>query len=454
MKHVVSPNLEAQLLSLSTLIQLGKRARHAATVQELAFVIVNETHSLVPYRQAVLWRHESEGVGRVEAISGTPVIERNAPFTLWLKRAFAMLDAEDAAAGVRTVDATSLDGSLRDEWSEWLPAHGLRIPLRTEHGERLGALFLAREQPWTEGEQYLLQELADSYAHAWHALQRGRTRSIVSALRQRRSLIRLAVAALLVAAMLLPVTLSALAPAEVVPFQPTIVRAPLDGVVDRFAVQPNEQVKAGQLLLELDRRAIENKLEVANQALAVAEAEYRQAAQQAVFDEKVRAQLALLKGRMDQRQADAAYTRSLLDRVQVTAVSDGIALFLDANDWIGRPVTIGERLLEIADPERPELEIWLPVADAIALKPGTDVEFFLNTAPGAPLRAKLRQTSYAAAMSPTGVFGYRLKAELTDRSNLPRIGLRGTAKIYGDQVTLFYYLMRRPLAAARQFFGL
>jgi hypothetical protein len=50
--------------------------------------------------------------------------------------------------------------------------------------------------------------------------------------------------------------------------------------------------------------------------------------------------------------------------------------------------------------------------------------------------------------------GYRLKATLDDPAHMPRIGLRGTAKIYGEKVTLFYYLARRPLAAARQFLGL
>ena len=50
--------------------------------------------------------------------------------------------------------------------------------------------------------------------------------------------------------------------------------------------------------------------------------------------------------------------------------------------------------------------------------------------------------------------GRRLKATLDDSSRMPRIGLRGTAKIYGEKVTLFYYLARRPLAAARQFLGL
>ena len=34
-----------------------------------------------------------------------------------------------------------------------------------------------------------------------------------------------------------------------------------------------------------------------------------------------------------------------------------------------------------------------------------------------------------------------------------RIGLRGTAKIYGDRVLLGYYLFRRPLATLRGWTG-
>jgi multidrug efflux pump subunit AcrA (membrane-fusion protein) len=227
----------------------------------------------------------------------------------------------------------------------------------------------------------------------------------------------------------------------------------LDGVIDHFDVQPNALVAVDQPLLELDPRSIENKLEVASKALAVSVSEYRQAAQSALFDDKSRSQLTVLSGKMDQRRADVAYAKSLLDRIHVTASRSGIAVFDDPNDWIGRPVTIGERLLEIADPSQVELEIWLPVADAITLKPGADVEFFLNTSPERPLRATLRLASYEATPSPANLLGYRLKARLDPAAQVPRIGLRGTAKVYGEKVSLFYYLARRPLASARQLLG-
>jgi hypothetical protein len=454
MANPAPSNLEAQLFGLSTLVQLGKRARHAATAQELAFIMVNESHTLIPYRQAALWQSESVGPGGVVAISGATIVERNVPFVLWLRRTVASLASATRELTPRRIEATDFAGALGAEWNEWLPSHGLWLPLGIDATRIFGGLFLAREQPWGDGEVHLLQELCDGYADAWAKFLERPHRFILARLWQRRGFIKLGATVAVVLALLMPVTLSALAPAEVVPLAPTIVRAPLDGVVDHFDVQPNALVTEGQKLLALDARAIQNKLDVATQALAVAQAEYQQAAQQAVFDDKSRAQLAILKGRMDQRRADVDYAKSLFDRVQVTAARGGIAVFQDPNDWIGRPVTTGERLLEIADPDKAELEIWLPVADAITLKPGAEIEFFLNIAPDAPVRAVLRQTSYEAALSSSGILGYRLKASLADSAHPPRIGLRGTAKLYGDRVTLFYYLMRRPLAATRQFLGL
>jgi hypothetical protein len=452
MKPVAPSSLDAQLFGLSTLVQLLKRARRAATAEELGFVMVNETHALLPYRQAALWQRNARGAGKVLAVSGAAAVERNAPFMLWLNPAFAKLDDGDNA-NARPVDAGSLGGALGAGWSEWLPARGLLVPLRTGE-DALGMLLLAREQPWSEGDVHLISELAEGYAHAWLRFRGRRHRSLLATLFGRGRMVKLALAAALAAILCLPVTLSALAPAEVVALQPTIVRAPLEGVVDHFEVQPNEQVVAGQLLLTLDPRAIENKLDVANKALAVAEAEYRQAAQQAVFDDKSRALLAVLKGRAEQRRADVTYNQSLLDRIKVTATRSGLALYDDPNAWIGKPVTIGERLLEIADPAQAEIEIWLPVADAITLQTGADVDFFLNIAPESPLRATLRQASYEATQSPAGLLGYRLKAKLSDAAHPPRIGLKGTAKVFGERVSLFYYLLRRPLAAARQFVGL
>jgi hypothetical protein len=320
-------------------------------------------------------------------------------------------------------------------------------------GEAHGALLLARDLPWQDGDGRLVAEVADAYGHAWAALDGRRPLRPWRALLRRDRRWAVALAIVVFAAMWLPVRQSALAPAEIVPLEPTVVRAPLDGVVERIVVEPNQDVAAGQLLLTLDPTQIRNRLDVARKARDVAEAEYRQAAQQAAFDDKSRQQLLILRGRAEQRQADVTYAESLLARIQVKAERPGIAVFDDPNGWTGRPVKIGERILTIADPAKAEIEVRLPVADAINLEPGAEVALFLNIAPERRIGAALRYASYEATVGPDGALSYRLKATLAGGAPPPRIGLKGTAEIYGRKVTLFYYLMRRPLAALRQFTG-
>ncbi|MNL84264.1 hypothetical protein D3C87_2121830 [compost metagenome] len=49
---------------------------------------------------------------------------------------------------------------------------------------------------------------------------------------------------------------------------------------------------------------------------------------------------------------------------------------------------------------------------------------------------------------------YTVLARVDDPTAAPeRLGLRGTARVYGEPVSLFYYLMRRPITALRQWTG-
>ncbi|WP_376965045.1 hypothetical protein ABNQ39_27200 [Azospirillum sp. A26] len=117
-------------------------------------------------------------------------------------------------------------------------------------------------------------------------------------------------------------------------------------------------------------------------------------------------------------------------------------------------MTIGERILTVADPQEAELEIRLPVADAIALEPDADVRLFLNIDPQNVIAARLSYSGYQAETTPDGVVAYRLKATLDPTVAPPRIGLKGVAKLYGERSPLILSILRRPLAAVRQRLGL
>ena len=142
----------------------------------------------------------------------------------------------------------------------------------------------------------------------------------------------------------------------------------------------------------------------------------------------------------------------MLSRVTISAPSDGVAVYTDPSEWEGRPVSIGERIMLLANPNSTEIEIQLPVADVIAMEAGARVRLFLNVDPHNPIEGTVRFANYQATLTPENTLAYRVVADFAEPVS-PRIGLKGTAKLYGDRTLLILYVLRRPLASLRQMTG-
>lgn len=432
--------------ALPVLLGLGQRARQAASIEELRFVMVNETVALAPYRQAVL----AGPGGGILAVSGVAAPERNAPFTIWLARLLrSVIPSLDGPRELREGDAPD-----PAQWAEWLPPYLLVLPLRDPDHQCLGVVAFARAQPWSAAETLCLGELAETYALVWAWRDRPTLRS---AIRRRVANMRYrswVIAAALLAVAALPVRLSVLAPGEIVARDPAAIRAPIEGVIDKVLVSPNQQVAAGQLLFELDTTTVRGKLEVAEQTLTTARAAYDQASLQAFSDPKAKAELGVLAGRIGERKAEIADLAGLLERASVHAPRAGVAILDDPSDWVGRPVSVGEKVLAIADQRDAELEGWLAPGDLIDLPTGAPATLFLNVDPIHPVHAALRYVAYEGSQRPDGSFAYRLRAAITDPGARLRLGLKGTIRLDGHYVLLVYWIFRRPWAAIRQTLGI
>ncbi|MCA1325160.1 efflux RND transporter periplasmic adaptor subunit [Herbaspirillum sp. alder98] len=439
---------------LLVLLDLGRRARVARSRAELNFLMVNDSHALAPYRQAALWLADRG----VDTLSGVVEPEANAPYALWLDQVCRCLAGSQPQA--LAVGPYTLPPVLAGQWSQWLPPYGLWLPFDG------GGLLLAADTPWDEERIALFKEWGDTWHYAWTRQQTSASpwswRRLGHALKQvsmpdpakpwwRQR--RLLAAALVVLALLCPVRLSVLAPGELVPANPALIRAPLDGIIAQFQVQPNEAVKAGQPLFNFDEAPIATRLEIATQGLATAQAEYRQYAQQALSDPKSKMQLANLGGKIEEKQAEADFAQDQFQRSRVVAPQAGIALFDDPSEWIGKPVQTGERIMRIATPGEVEVEAWLPMGDAIPLADEAEVKLYLASSPLSAVQAWLRYVAHDAVPRPDGSYAYRVRARLAARSEW-RIGLKGTAKLSGPWVPLVYWMLRRPLAVIREHVGL
>lgn len=481
---VTAPANQRGVAQLVALLGLMHKARRMTDPTAFAFLVVNETRLLTSFRQAALWRGDAGGGGYVETVSGLAIADQEAPYILWLSALLKQLyvagmnnepgdsialffqdGSGDAVSQVAPPGHLSvvetLPAAVAEGWPAWLPTYGLWLPFTLLQGDRaatvaMGGLFLARETPWPAVERQLLEALAGMYALVWQNLLASRT--LIARLNEflygkswrLGRVFKVAILLLALAALAVPVRQSVLAPAVVTASNPVVVRAPLAGVVDRFHVAPNAVVEAGQLLFSLEDTQLRNQLETVQKEQEVAAAEYRQTVQKATRDPQRVIQSLLQEKRLEQKMADVAFLSERVNQVDVRATRSGIAVFSDSNDWIGRPVKLGERILTLADPQQVELEVHLPVADAITLEVGAEVVLFLNVRPDAPLPAVLEYASYQAEITAEGILAYRIKARFTDVQRLPRIGLAGFARIYHQRVSLFALLTRRPLAVLQR----
>jgi len=446
------------------LLNAEERCRSAGTIQSLAFTIVNETWQVLPYRQAQFWRERVAGMIDLEAVSGLASLAEDSPFTVWAKRLMRRIWPQLGGA-IHSVDFSAIEmqgaappglpaltPDLVSGWEEWWPANLVIVPL-ARGDECLGVSLILLDEPPDERTLAILGRLQSTWSYCAWAL--GRSRRSLFRWKMPRGRGRWIAAAVVAGLMAIPTRQAALAPAEIIALDGIAIAAPLEGVIKKFNVEPNQRVTAGTVLFSLDDTTLRNRREVTARALEVAGAELLSAQQRAFNDPKARNEVAVLRGRIAERRAELEAVQEQLARIDITAPRDGIAVFSDVNDWQGKPVVTGERVMQLADPQDMGVLLFLPVADAIALEEGAPIRLFLHVAPLSPIDATLTQTSYQAVLSPESVASYRLRGTIDNAGvGVSRIGLKGTAKVYGESVPLIYYLLRRPIASMRQWSGL
>jgi hypothetical protein len=449
----VKPHNPPTNQALSVLLQLEGMIRAAQTQQELQFFFVNETRRLVPYRQAMFLTPPTPSAQSYQALaaSSVPVVDRTVPLMQWTERLIQNLRKASAGPGILHVTEVECPAEFRPDWKEFTPGYGLWCPLKHPGGQIIGGLWLTQDHPWADHETTVLQRLSEAYAYAWRAVGSSNSRRWRWGL-SRTTMWILAVAML--GALAIPVPMSTLAPAKIVAKDPLIVSAPIDGVIAEILVLPNTVVSEGQVLFKYEDTTFRSEYEVAERSLDVAMAQYRRAAQGSFGDAEQKADVPLLKAEVELRETERNYAHERLAKIEVKAEQAGLLLYTDKSDWIGKPVVVGQRIMELANPQQLEVRIDLPVEDAIVLREGASATLFLNADPFSSVPATVSHASYHAEVMSNNTLAYRVTAQLAQGSSEFRIGWQGSAKIYGEQVTLFTYLFRRPISAVRPWIGL
>jgi biotin carboxyl carrier protein len=433
--------------TLAGLLQYEGDLRRQASVDELVYFLANETRRIVPYDQLFVLR-EAMAADRFQVIaaSSIAIVDRNAPLINAIETGYAQRRkaGQTEAANIDAI-SWSDDPSIAD-----YPFHNWHWqPLLDRGGKSFGGLLFARAAPWQEADAVRTARITETASHAWCALTANKpVRKLPRITMQKRRWI----AAALIIAALFPVRMTALAPVEVVAARPYVISAPYAGVIAQINVAPNAIVKAGDPVLTFEDIKVRNDMQQAAEKVQVAKAKLERATSATFADAEQGRDIATLRAEYDLAKSDYAFAQDILRKSQITAPRGGMAIYSDRRDWEGRAVNTGDPIVQIADPKAISYRIDLPAKEQMRLQAGAPVKIWLDAQPLWALNGRITEASYQARPTADDILAFSITA--VPQGDAPRIGSRGTAKVYGQWVPLAYSLLKRPIASARQFLGI
>ncbi len=422
---------------------------------ELFLLMANRTRAVAGGQQVFVFMGAPSP--RIVAVSGMPNINRQSPLVQDFERLIALLFNSGELAQVRKFGLGAASANVAPNLQTYPFANLLWTPLLGGNGKPVGGVLHAALERWSGPRAEFLASAAiacgeklaefspppESWLQRLKATWRGNRKKAV------------ALAALLaVLCLCMPTSMSVSAPFKVVSQNHLIVSAPVEGVIEAILVRPGETVKQGQTLARFTDAARRNEVAIAQREVDLSQAVFRRASQLSFEDNEGRRQLATSLADVAIKQARLQLAHEQSSRATVKAEKAGIAIFSDEKALMGRPFSIGERIMDIADPRSIEFEIALDIGDSIALEKGARTRLFPDSSPLISQAARLTQLSYEAEPDAYGRLSYRLVAMPEDGGKPTlKLGTGGTAKIYGRTVPMAFYLFRRPVTAMRQWLG-
>lgn len=431
---------------LHRLITFEGEAMQSADRQVLKHMAVNKSRILIPMGHAFLCTRQGHKF-TVQAISNQAVVNNQAPFLQWLHHILKSLSKGKVKNNFVKPFAFPLKTRRADDDFDYPYAYAYWAPFSPRPQD--GGMLFTRDKPWDESEHPVLDRVGQIVGVNWTALAKAKRKPASV----KRKTIVSALGLLALIGLAIPVPITTMAQAEITAHEPFIVTAPMDGVIDKIHVKPGTMVSKGTVLATLNDTTYRNEFTLSGEEKAVAAARYRQTSLSAFINNDAKRDLAVMQAEQQLAGARQDYAADRLAKTKLIADRDGLVIYSDEKDWVGRPVAIGEKIMQIADPERVLLRISTPIADSVTMQSGARVRMFLDADPLKPLEAELLRANYYATPQAGGNLAYEADAKFTDLETTPRIGGRGVAKIYGAKAPFGLWLARKPITALRQRIG-
>ena len=421
---------------LQDLFELEREIREAPNTSALAKVITVRSQAVLGFKDAVFCAGSSAQKMRAQAASNSDLVDPSSPVLTWVEELCA-LHSSQLENGINFV--ASPDNDIKGK--NLLPKHVLFVPLQSKNQGLLGCLVLTRTAKFSRHDILFINHLAGTIGHALAIFSRKPNPILDIGMARLATFIVVTLFLLSV----FPMHLTTLAPAEVVAYQPEIIKAPIDGVIDEITVTPNTHVGPGSLLARLNNHNLKAVYDDVAQKTLLAESKISNPQGKRVSEE--------LRSDLEKSRARMESAEERLLQTDIRAETSGIAIVKAPSEWIGRPVKAGEKILEIADPRKVELVIEIPAEDADLISQNSKVKIFLDRRPFNPLTGNVIDSSLVPKKNKSNETYYTFKARLDEGVPPPSIGERGVARVYGERSSLLFFIFREQMKFSRNTLG-
>jgi multidrug resistance efflux pump len=453
-------------------LELAKNAARAATLEDLQFILVNDTRALVPFDRSMLIVH-FDGDSKLTAVNNQPALEGKSDFVNRLNnlapvlkvvtRGLVLFPVELRIEGIPEHAAEALRGYVTYSKCSCL----IVLPLSVQDNV-VGHLLLEFFGDARPGQietltlMNMVPFFSSALAHKWLMENRkAAQRLFMSAISpqeglpaSRRLQIKAAITVglliLVLVSLWLPVTLRIGGRAEVAPDREYYAFVETDGTVKEVRTRTGAHVKKGDTVAVLDPQEIDYEIKDVERTLESLAAEIEILRNLGAEDSSKlsESQLTLIKRqRAKQKLAFLQWKKQFLD---VNAPAGGVVLDEKLESFVGKKFSAGDSFCTVASPERLILEIFVKEADAIYVKPGQTGRVFFNFKPAEGYVVAVENVAPKFEATHREGNAFRVKAKFHGRPPDIKPGMLGIAHIDAGEGSLWFVLTRRLVMRFRE----
>jgi multidrug resistance efflux pump len=218
-----------------------------------------------------------------------------------------------------------------------------------------------------------------------------------------------------------------------------VVAAPFDGYIKEAPVRPGDIVNQGQLLCRLDDREL--KLE---HLRWLTEKEQLIKQHQEAMAKHERAQIRILRAKIDQAAAQISLLGEQLVRNRIVAPFYGVVMSGDLSQSLGAPVERGQELFQVAPLASYRVIIEVDERDILEIKKGQRGDLVLPSMPGEAFPFEVEKIT-PVFTAREGRNYFRVEGRLQQASLRLRPGMEGIGKVTIDRRKLIWVWTHEPL---------